>query len=534
MRNHGFKVLFILIVLLLTGCMEYEDRMALEWDQSAVLTLTMGVSETFVDDDSALTEEELWEELNQVEAVSPEWVSVYYDGGYQWAEAFVTISDVNALHAGAAESFPMLGQMEWYEQDGIWHFRRTVGLVEDAPDELTEPGADEFRSLFAASIRWEFTVEFPGDVLQANTAARNIDHSTNTVTWSISLASLMAESHVMTAEITQTAGQVTDACSTPPCERPEVDVPSPVGDTSSVVPVEDWWVLKANSNEDVDRLLQEGVDVNERDASRRTPLMYFASRPDATPAIELLLEQGADVHARSIEGLTALMYAVRDDASTETVSALLAAGSPLDARTEAGESALSLAILYEADRDVVGLLLQYGANPNSRQIDGLTPLLQAAYASFDPEVVSLLLDNGADPLLTHNGASAVIVAAAFNPQTEILARLLASDAELDRHQADGLPLLMWAVLNPNADAARLVIEAGADVHQRLPDGTTVLMYAAERASNPAVLDLLLEAGADGTLKNDRGLTAFDLAKNNSRIHGTDAYWRLNDARFQVK
>lgn len=58
------------------------------------------------------------------------------------------------------------------------------------------------------------------------------------------------------------------------------------------------------------------------------------------------------------------------------------------------------------------------------------------------------------------------------------------------------------------------------------------MWAAGHNPNPEVIELLLDAGADGTLKDSRGKTAFDHAKEqNEALVGTDVYWRLNDARF---
>ena len=44
--------------------------------------------------------------------------------------------------------------------------------------------------------------------------------------------------------------------------------------------------------------------------------------------------------------------------------------------------------------------------------------------------------------------------------------------------------------------------------------------------------VLLSADADATVVNEGGFTPFDLAKDNEALAGTDAYWALNDARFE--
>ena len=57
------------------------------------------------------------------------------------------------------------------------------------------------------------------------------------------------------------------------------------------------------------------------------------------------------------------------------------------------------------------------------------------------------------------------------------------------------------------------------------------MGAAAKGSPDTVLRLL-EAGADGSLRDIFGNTAFFYAEQNDKIRDTDAYWSLNEARFQ--
>ena len=44
--------------------------------------------------------------------------------------------------------------------------------------------------------------------------------------------------------------------------------------------------------------------------------------------------------------------------------------------------------------------------------------------------------------------------------------------------------------------------------------------------------VLLEAGADPNARDSDGKLPFDYAEDNEQLKGTDAYWKLNDARFQ--
>ena len=48
-----------------------------------------------------------------------------------------------------------------------------------------------------------------------------------------------------------------------------------------------------------------------------------------------------------------------------------------------------------------------------------------------------------------------------------------------------------------------------------------------------VIEALLEAGANPMAPNVGGKTPWDFAQDNEALKGSDAYWRLNEARFEV-
>jgi hypothetical protein len=78
-----------------------------------------------------------------------------------------------------------------------------------------------------------------------------------------------------------------------------------------------------------------------------------------------------------------------------------------------------------------------------------------------------------------------------------------------------------------------LLEGGADPKAKDGKGVTPLHLAARHSSAPAVIAALLEGGADPKAKV-AGKTAFDLARNNAKVRGSDAYRQLREAQEQPK
>ena len=76
-----------------------------------------------------------------------------------------------------------------------------------------------------------------------------------------------------------------------------------------------------------------------------------------------------------------------------------------------------------------------------------------------------------------------------------------------------------------------LIDGGADPNARSERGRTPLHLAAEHNENRGVVEVLLDGGADAALRDGEGRLPIDVIPENSALQGTDAYWRLNEGRF---
>ena len=90
--------------------------------------------------------------------------------------------------------------------------------------------------------------------------------------------------------------------------------------------------------------------------------------------------------------------------------------------------------------------------------------------------------------------------------------LLAAGARVDLHEKGHYTALMLAAGNGHVQVVRTLAAAGAGVDEvEITRGWTALIWAAKRG-HLATVSLLLELGANPSLRDDRGLSAVDWAR----------------------
>jgi ankyrin repeat protein len=106
-------------------------------------------------------------------------------------------------------------------------------------------------------------------------------------------------------------------------------------------------------------LLETGADVNERDETHATPLVYV-SKEGRFEAAKLLIEYGADVNLPGWTGWTPL-HAASSGGYADVVHLLLDHGADLDAKNQRQWTALHLALNRESF-ETIKALVEQGAN----------------------------------------------------------------------------------------------------------------------------------------------------------------------------
>ena len=163
---------------------------------------------------------------------------------------------------------------------------------------------------------------------------------------------------------------------------------------------------------------------------------------------------------------------------------------------------------FHMDRsEVVQALLERGFDPNGVDESG-TPALIKAVTLPAPKVFEVLVKWPKTRVNETNlsGESALMLAS-IQGRLDWVKLLLERDADVNM---PGWTPLHYAASKGHIEVMRELLEHHAYIDAPSPNGTTPLMMAAHYGT-PSATKLLLEEGADPTLKNQKDLTARDFA-----------------------
>ncbi len=156
-------------------------------------------------------------------------------------------------------------------------------------------------------------------------------------------------------------------------------------------------------------------------------------------------------------------------------------------------------------------MLDAGFDPNTQEQErGDTPLIMAMREN-SLDVMEILLSDKRTNIDAEafNGDNALMIAA-YNGNEKAVKALLDHGAKVNK---DGWTPLHYAASNGNENIVKMLLDKDAFVDAVSPNATTPMMMAA-RGGHIYAVKLIYDAGADPTLRNQRGYSASDFAKEN--------------------
>jgi len=304
--------------------------------------------------------------------------------------------------------------------------------------------------------------------------------------------------------------------------------------------------VRWNAKDAVEMLIAYKMDINSHSLNGNTPLhdAVIFRMPD----IELLLiKHNANLEARNIDGNTPFMEAVRYGI-VPSVERLAHNMSDISTRNTRGDTPLHIAVSTE-QIDIVNTLLRMGASIHARNTRNITPFQLSL--GISPVMVSTLLTADRVNISDDFGNSALHIALQEKTADNILRTIISKGVRLNVVDSNGRTPLRLAVDMNVWESAKMIADAGADpflsavdnktpaeiaftkgntciralfsgraINARDSSGNTILHIAAHQ-STPETINLLLELGANKTIKNIASELPLDIALRWNRSDNAD-------------
>ncbi|KAG8525642.1 uncharacterized protein KY384_000402 [Bacidia gigantensis] len=282
-------------------------------------------------------------------------------------------------------------------------------------------------------------------------------------------------------------------------------------------------------------LLEHKAKINARNRFDSTPLTE-AARGGHINVVELLVRRGADINGsidktrkslhrqisnlpgyteRALGRIEALEYAERSTPMIEAarqnhakiIRYLSANGANVEAKTLAGYNALHIAA-YHGQVKALDALVDVGALLEAKDDHTHTPLFMASWQNH-PDAVRWLLDHQADSEAATSWGFTPLLVASVNGYVEPMKILLGAQAKHEAKDENGYTSLSVAAKNGKVAAVQLLIDSGAEVNTEDNVGNIPLSRAIHENltdEHIEVIQLLLKHGAKVNHEDKNGLT----------------------------
>ena len=190
-------VLFGLLLLLLAGCVDYNEELWLNKDGSGKVKMAIGVQTTYENN------KEINRYINQpgISLISK---SIYRKKNFTFYNLefkFTSLEAFNNLNdqISNADFFGRITLNK--EKDGSITLKRRIALGSPSGEE------DEIEQLIFShsqdNLKWNYKLHLPWKIIKANADPANIDYKTNTVSWQYQTSFLWNQSQTMTVRMKQ-------------------------------------------------------------------------------------------------------------------------------------------------------------------------------------------------------------------------------------------------------------------------------------------------------------------------------------------
>jgi len=283
-------------------------------------------------------------------------------------------------------------------------------------------------------------------------------------------------------------------------------------------------------------LIESGTDIYFRTSTGLTALHAAVEMKDIEKA-ELLIRHGINVNARSLKGNTPLHTAT---GKTSTLDYQIETYLPKDVTLSPEEKNEFEQLLKSTQLEMVSMLLAKGANPNAANKGKVTPLHSAASYGRAQVVKKLIAHNANVNLLDGQGWSPLEWAIASD-NFETVQVLLSNGVSIKKTTTPYSSPLHGAVAKGNLKISKALIARGADINHPIAiaedESNFTPIHLAATNNFPEIVDLLIQKGADVTVKTSKGQTVLDIINERperiEKFKKSGVFWKINDALYNA-
>ena len=271
--------------------------------------------------------------------------------------------------------------------------------------------------------------------------------------------------------------------------------------------------VKARSNDLIKAFIELGIDVNEKDDRGYPSIVYSAFYNPDTQIIDYLVDKGADINFLTDKKENILIFAARNNPNENIIEYLLNKGFDINFVTVDGETPI-LAAAQNSHYFVLEKLIEKGANLKAVDNNNRNALFIASKCNDRPYIISFLIEKGIPANYRDENGNTAVLFAAQNNNVNIIKTLVEKGADLKSVNDRGFTALMSALYegNNNIEMIKYLIENGIDVNAKSSENITALMEAATSITDPAIIELLITAGAEISEEDVNGDNAYTIAK----------------------
>ena len=311
---------------------------------------------------------------------------------------------------------------------------------------------------------------------------------------------------------------------------------------------------KSATFEQIIKALDGGANPKAKNRNNNTALMAAAEHNRDYRVIKALLEAGADIEARNKKGLTALHFAAMRNVP-DVVEFICKKGADIEALTHDKKTPLDYARSNKNINDenyIIKLLTPKSENEitlttNEEENTETKPklkepvkddninkkLLEICQKKESAQEILELINKGANVnTASHNNTTPLMMTAQYNNH-DAVKTLLEHHADVNVQNKTGQSALMIAAHYNSLETVKTLLEYNADVNAKNKMGNTALHEAAGWNTSDVIV-ALINAGADLNAANNAGIKPLDLARNKTKLKGSEAMKILLKPELQKK